>query len=53
MVAAFGHALGSVFGMAGTFVAQPNLQALLWAIDGARPRDGGRAARPEILQDGT
>ncbi len=32
-VAAFGLALGAVFGMAGTFVAQPNLQALLWAID--------------------
>jgi hypothetical protein len=24
-----------VFGLAGTFVAQPNLQALLWAIDSA------------------
>ena len=34
IVAAFGLALGTVFGMAGTFVAQPNLQALLWAIDG-------------------
>lgn len=34
-VAAVGLALGGVFGMAGTFVAQPNLQALLWAIDGA------------------
>jgi hypothetical protein len=33
VVAAFGLALGAVFGMAGTFVAQPNLQALLWAID--------------------
>jgi len=35
IVAAFGLVLGAVFGMAGTFVAQPNLQGLLWAIDGA------------------
>lgn len=35
IVAALGLALGAAFGMAGTFVAQPNLQALLWAIDGA------------------
>jgi alpha-beta hydrolase superfamily lysophospholipase len=35
IVAAFGLALGAVFRMAGTFVAQPNIQALLWAIDGA------------------
>jgi hypothetical protein len=35
IVAAFGLALGAVLGMAGTFVAQPNIQALLWAIDGA------------------
>jgi hypothetical protein len=35
IVAAFGLSLGAVFGMAGTFVVQPNLQALLWAIDGA------------------
>lgn len=34
LVAAFGLALGAVFGMAGTFMVQPNLQALLWAIDG-------------------
>jgi hypothetical protein len=34
-VVIFGLLLGAVFGMAGTFVAQPNLQALLWAIDGA------------------
>lgn len=33
VVAAIGLALGAVFGMAGTFVAQPNLQASLWAID--------------------
>jgi hypothetical protein len=32
-VAAVGLALGAVFGMAGTFVTQPNLQAALWAID--------------------
>jgi hypothetical protein len=31
--AAAGLALGAVFGMAGTFVAQPSLQATLWAID--------------------
>jgi hypothetical protein len=35
IVAAFGLALGAVFGMAGTFVSQPHIQALLWAIDGA------------------
>jgi hypothetical protein len=35
ILAAFGLALGAVFGMAGTFVAQPHIQALLWAIDGA------------------
>jgi len=35
VVAVLGLALGAVFGMAGTFVAQPNIQALLWAIDGA------------------
>jgi hypothetical protein len=34
IIAACGLALGAVFGMAGTFVVQPNLQALLWAIDG-------------------
>lgn len=34
IVAAFGLALGAVFGMAGTFVAQPNIQAVLWALDG-------------------
>ena len=33
MAAAAGLALGAVFGMAGTFVAQPTLQAALWAID--------------------
>lgn len=32
---AFGLALGGVFGMAGALVTQPNLQAILWAIDGA------------------
>jgi hypothetical protein len=35
IIAAIGLALGAVFGMAGTFAAQPNLQAVLWAIDGA------------------
>src|SRR5215213_1031105 len=33
MVAASGLALGAVFGMAGTFMAQPILQALSWAFD--------------------
>src|SRR5262245_22690270 len=33
IVAAAGLAFGAVFGMAGTFVSQPNLQALLWGID--------------------
>ncbi|MEA2914572.1 MAG: hypothetical protein QOJ15_6653 [Bradyrhizobium sp.] len=35
IIAAIGLGLGAVFGMAGTFVAQPTLQAVLWAIDGA------------------
>jgi hypothetical protein len=35
IIAAIGLGLGVVFGMAGTFVAQPTLQAVLWAIDGA------------------
>jgi hypothetical protein len=35
MLAAFGLGLGAVFGLAGTIVAQPNLQAILWAIDSA------------------
>jgi hypothetical protein len=34
-IAALGLALGALCGMAGTFVSQPKLQALLWAIDGA------------------
>jgi len=33
VVAAAGLAFGAVFGMAGTFVSQPNVQALLWGID--------------------
>lgn len=33
IVAAIGLALGAVFGLAGTIVAQPQLQATLWAID--------------------
>ena len=33
IAAAAGLALGTVFGMAGTFATQPNLQAALWAID--------------------
>jgi hypothetical protein len=35
IVAAVGLALGTVFGMAGTFVAQANLRSTSWAIDGA------------------
>ena len=34
IVAVVGLALGAVFGMAGTFVTQRNLQAASWAIDG-------------------
>jgi hypothetical protein len=33
IVAAVGLAVGAAFGMAGTFVAQANVQALLWGID--------------------
>jgi hypothetical protein len=35
VVAAVGLALGGIFGLAGAAVTQPNLQAILWAIDGA------------------
>ena len=35
LIIIFGLLVGAVLGMVGTFVAQPNLQALLWAIDGA------------------
>jgi len=35
ILAAFGLVIGAVFGMAGTIVAQPNVQAILWAIDSA------------------
>ncbi|MDK1493160.1 hypothetical protein QN219_24460 [Sinorhizobium sp. 7-81] len=34
-LAAVGLALGGVFGMAGTMMGDPNLQALAWAIDGS------------------
>ena len=34
IISAFGLAVGGAFGLAGTFVTQPHLQALLWAIDG-------------------
>ena len=34
VVAAFGLAVGGIFGLAGTLVSSPNVQALLWAIDG-------------------
>jgi hypothetical protein len=33
VLAAIGLALGAVFGLAGTMAAQPNLQAVSWAID--------------------
>jgi hypothetical protein len=33
IVAAIGLALGAVLGMAGTFVADPNLRSILWGID--------------------
>jgi len=33
-IAIVGLALGGVFGMAGTFVTQPNLRSVFWAIDG-------------------
>jgi len=35
VIAAIGLALGGVFGLAGAAVTQPNLQAILWAIDSA------------------
>lgn len=35
VVAMVGLALGGAFGLAGAAVTQPNLQAFLWAIDGA------------------
>lgn len=35
LIAAVGLALGGAFGLAGAAVTQPNLQAILWAIDGA------------------
>ena len=33
IVAAIGLVLGAVLGMAGTFVAEPNLRSILWEID--------------------
>src|SRR5262245_11133785 len=35
VLAIVGLALGGTFGMAGAMVTQPNVQAMLWAIDGA------------------
>lgn len=35
IVAVIGLALGGVFGLAGTMVAQANLRSLFWGIDGA------------------
>jgi hypothetical protein len=35
VVAIVGLALGGAFGMAGALVTQQNVQAILWAIDGA------------------
>ena len=34
-LSAIGLALGALCGMAGTFVAHPHIQALLWPIEGA------------------
>ncbi|MBI3707471.1 MAG: hypothetical protein HY246_07310 [Proteobacteria bacterium] len=34
VIAAIGLALGAVFGMVGTMVTQPNVQATSWAVDG-------------------
>jgi len=34
-IATIGLALGAVFGMAGTIVAQPNLRNTFWGIDSA------------------
>ena len=34
VIAAVGLALGGVFGLAGTLVAEPNLRAIFWGIDG-------------------
>jgi hypothetical protein len=35
VIAAVGLALGGALGLAGAMVTQPNVQAILWAIDGA------------------
>src|SRR6202047_4745295 len=35
MIAAVGLALGGALGLAGAMVTQQNVQAMLWAIDGA------------------
>jgi len=35
VIASIGLALGGVLGMVGAIVTQPNVQAILWAIDGA------------------
>lgn len=35
VITVVGLALGGIFGLAGAAVTQPNLQAILWAIDGA------------------
>ena len=53
IVAALGLALGAVFGMAGAFVAQPNIQALPWAIDGAGLVTADRVPHPQGFQGGT
>lgn len=34
IVAVIGLALGGIFGLAGTFVGEPNLRSTFWAIDG-------------------
>jgi hypothetical protein len=34
VVAAIGLGIGALFGLAGTFISQPDLQSLVWGIDG-------------------
>ena len=51
VAAAIGLALGGVFGMLGTMVAERILQAAFWAVDGVG-LVVDRPSRPEILQNG-
>ncbi len=52
IVAAVGLAFGAVFGLAGTMVTKPNLQATSWEIDGVGLVMAARLAEFEILQKG-